>query len=175
MNLAAGAAISAGRLSAADESARRDLFLIQKFLQSQAELQESLRRRLGMRIDLPLHGGLAEPGQSDDDDLLRANFHLLQMLDQLSLVLCFDRLVFDRVANVRPRSMGETLTMRIDRPGAGKIRIDPWPFDIERLDLHIPARVLPNRAYRDPADISAALSAAKPEQIEVQLVNWHKI
>jgi hypothetical protein len=174
MHLAAGAAASAGRSVATDEFARRDRFQLQQFLLRQSEIQEGLRRRLGMRIDLPLSCGLCEEGLSDDDDLLRANFHLLKLMDQLSLVLCFDRLVFNRISEVYTRPMGDSVTIRVDRPRSGLVRIHPWPFDAEKLDLQVPVKRLKNRRYQD-ADIGGAISAAKAELIEVCLSNWHQI
>src|SRR5271165_6548962 len=80
-----------------DEVSRQRVFRIRRFIHRQIETQETLRKQLDMRTDLPLRGGLAEEGRSADEDLLRANYFLMEFLDQLSLNLCFDRLVFQKV------------------------------------------------------------------------------
>src|SRR5206468_2748540 len=51
----------------------RELFELNKFQHREAEVQEQLRRRLGLRTDLPLHQGLAKPGIDPDEDLLLFN------------------------------------------------------------------------------------------------------
>jgi hypothetical protein len=145
-----------------------DLFQLERFLQGQTEIQES------MRTDLPLRGGLAEPGRADEEDLLLANFGLMRLMDQLSLDLCFDALMFDRVEGVYPRPMGEAVTFRIDRPKSGHFRMDPWPFAKSRLDLEIPAKRLPNKKYSGESEFAAVYAAAGVELLPVRLTNWHE-
>jgi hypothetical protein len=152
-----------------------EAFHLQQFFQRQAQLQESLRKRLGMRTDFPLRCGLCEPGQSDDEDLLLTNFHLVQLVDQLSLILCFDHVVFDRIANVIPRPMGDPVTFRVDRPQPGVIRIDPWPFAVPKLDLLIPAKLLADRHYAGDFDIARACASATSEQLHATLKTWQEI
>jgi hypothetical protein len=152
-----------------NDSSRHDHFKIQQFLHRQIELQESLRKKLQMRVDLPLRGGLAETGRSDEEDLLQANFHLLQLLDQISLVLCFDRLVFDRVDKVIPRPRAQPITVRMERLETGVLGLRPWPFDLEKIELRIPARRLPAGPYRSPEELMAAFVAAKPQALDLRL------
>ena len=77
-----------------DEVSRQKTFRIRRFVHRQIEIQEQLRGKLQMRTDQPLRGGLAEPGRSPEEDLLRANFFLLELLDQVSLNLCFNEPIF---------------------------------------------------------------------------------
>ncbi len=165
MNLAAGATAKTPP----------DAFRLQQFFQRQAELQESLRKKLGMRTDLPLTGGLRGSERSDDEELLASNFHLLQLFDQLSLVLCFDRLVFKRIGDVYPRPMEAPVTIRLDRTAPGVIRIDPWPFAVPRLNLQIPAKRLPDRRYPSESALADAYAKAKTELLHVQLKTWQEI
>src|SRR4051812_34854041 len=51
----------------------RDLFNLNRFQHSQIERQEALRGELGMRTDIPLQLGLANPGAGAREDRLR--FH----------------------------------------------------------------------------------------------------
>ncbi len=147
---------------------RHDEFRLSQFLHRQIEIQETLRKKLQMRVDLPLRGGLAEPGRSPDEDLLLANFHLMQLLDQLSLVLCFDELLFARVNNVYPRPGAEALTVGFDCESQC-VRLDPWPFDVEQLDLSIPGRRVPNRPYAGENDLVDTLAHAPSQTIPLRV------
>lgn len=151
------------------DASRHDHFKIQQFLHRQIETQESLRRKLGMRTDLPLRGGLAEMGRSDNEDMLQINFHLLQLLDQVSLVLCFDRLVFDRVDKVMPKARAAPTTVRIERHSDGIVALKPWPFDCEKIDLQIPARPMPPGPYHNIEDMFAAFVASVPQSLDLRI------
>ena len=140
-------------------------FRSNQFLHRQIELQEQLRSRLGMRTDLPLRRGLAESGRSSEEDLLRANFFLMQLLDQISLVLCFDRLVFETIDPVYPRPGSEPLALRISQDVPGRYQVKPWPFDSEQIELQIPVRRIPERIYEDDAELCQAYEAASIEMI----------
>ena len=156
----------------ADEFSRRQAFRLRRFVHLQIELQESLRDRLGMRIDLPLRGGLAEPGRSPEEDLLRANFHLLEFLDQLSLNLCFDQLVFARIEAVYPRPSEGSMAARIGRQTSGAMRLDPWPFNSQYLDLEVPARSIKAGPYGNAEALKLAFDVAEPVIIRMRLCAW---
>jgi hypothetical protein len=149
---------------------RQEAFVSNRFFHRQIETQENLRRKLGMRIDLPLRRGLAEPGRSPEEDLLRANFFLLQWMDQISLVLCFDRLVIGGAQPVYPRPGGEPREAHIEPVNDAAFRVEPWPFDRDRIDLQIPVRRIPAREYADDADLRAALASAKMESTTAVLL-----
>ncbi|MDP9174186.1 MAG: DUF3891 family protein [Planctomycetota bacterium] len=149
------------------ETARQELFKFNRFMHQQAELQESLRLKLGMRVDAPLRGGLAKPGRSSEEDQLLANFHLLQFMDQLSLNLCFDRLIFETVRPVYPRPGEPMLEVRLQRESEGILRIEPWPFDAKRLDLSVVARKIPARAYQDQIELQQIYAAAPTDNLAV--------
>ncbi len=155
-----------------DEISRQQAFRLRRFVHRQIELQESLRDRLGMRIDLPLRGGLAEPGRSPEEDLLRSNFFLLEFLDQLSLNLCFDRLVFARIEVIYPRPGEGPIGARMSREENGVIRLDPWPFNSEQLDLNLPARSIRPGPYANVEALKSAFDAAEPTNIPMRLCAW---
>jgi hypothetical protein len=148
---------------------RHCVFKFNRFIHTQIELQERWRQRLGMRIDLPLHGGLAEPGRSPDEDLLAANFHLLQALDQLSLILCFDAPLFERLGPVNPRPGGAAQILHVDRLDECDLLSSPWPFDAPRIEMQIAARSIPARPYTTDADLCAAIAAAPTESLPLRL------
>jgi len=139
-----------------DEFARQRVFRVRRFMHRQIEVQEDLRRRLDMRTDLPLRGGLAEQGRAAEEDLLRANFFLLELLDQLSLNLCFGRLVFHRIEMLYPRPGEGPMSARLGGDVESGMTLDPWPFNCERLELDVPARRIGAGPYRDVATLWTA-------------------
>jgi Protein of unknown function (DUF3891) len=156
----------------ADEASRVRAFRIQQFLHRQIELQESLRKKLKMRIDLPLHGGLADRDVSPEEDLLRANFFLLEFLDQLSLDLCFDRLIFEKFGPVYPKPGEKAQSMRVERDREGVLRLAPWPFNRKSMSLKVPAKRIAPGPYANAESLAKACMAAKGEQIGVTLQPW---
>jgi len=148
---------------------RHRVFRFNRFIHGQIELQEELRHQLGMRIDLPLRNGLAEPGRAADEDLLLANFRLLQFLDQISLILCFDELLFGQLGPINPRPGAAPETIRVDRQSECALRVNSWPFDARQINLQIAAKAIPARAYATDADLLAALAAAPMEMLALRL------
>lgn len=144
---------------------RQRFFKFNRFIHCQIEIQEQLRSSLGMRTDLPLRNGLAEPGRSPDEDLLLANFRLLQFLDQLSLILCFDELLFEQLGPINLRPGGASQSLRVDRRPDGTVRVDPWPFDAHRIDLQIPAKAIPASPCATDAQLHAIIGAAATETL----------
>jgi hypothetical protein len=161
--------VAARESEATDDVARQKAFRIRRFVHRQIEVQEELRKDLAMRIDLPLRGGLAEEGRAPDEDLLRANFFLLEFLDQLSLNLCFDRLVFQRFEMLYPRPGEGAMSARFQRDARGIFRIDPWPFNCERMELEIPARKIAAGTYASADALHEACDRAEPRFIRVVL------
>jgi hypothetical protein len=157
---------------AVDEVARQKAFRMRKFVHGQIELQEKLRRNLDMHVDLPLRGGLAEEGRSPDEDLLRCNFFLMQFLDQISLDLCFDRLMFSRIDTVYPRAGEGPIAARIARDDDATMKLDPWPFNEELLEFTVPAREIAAGPYANSQALHAACAAAQPCEVRVVLQAW---
>jgi hypothetical protein len=152
-----------------DEFARQRVFRLRRFIHRQIEVQEGLRASLGMRSDLPLRGGLAEQGRADDEDLLRINFFLLEFLDQLSLNLCFGRLVFQRIEMLYPRPGENPLSARIGLDSDEAFTLNPWPFNAPELELTVPARKIPAGAYRKAEALRDALAAAATNPVRLVL------
>jgi hypothetical protein len=86
--LAAGMAQERRAKGAFDPSQLTDQFEMNKFQHREIERQEQLRRRLGLRTDLPVHLGLAELNVDPAEDELRADLRWLQAMDLISLALC---------------------------------------------------------------------------------------
>jgi Protein of unknown function (DUF3891) len=145
----------------AQPAAERAFALI-KFQHKQVEVQESLRRQLGLSIDQPLYHGLATPGRAEEEDLLLFNFRLLEFADQLSLNLCLGEAFFSIFQNLHPRPGRRPVDLRIRRSAPDTFLVEPWPFDQDVLQMNVPARRIAAIVYRDEASLrSAAGSAAK--------------
>jgi hypothetical protein len=89
-----------------DLSDPKNRFAINKFQQREIERQESLRRQLGLRTDLPLEHGLAAEHASPSEDAVRADFRLLQAMDQLSLGMCCTQPPQAHTTPVHPQPAG---------------------------------------------------------------------
>jgi hypothetical protein len=153
-----------------DEFARQRVFRIRRFVHRQIEVQEQLRGRLDMRTDLPLRGGLAEQGRAAEEDLLRTNFFLLEFMDQVSLNLCFGRLVFQRVEMLYPRAGEGPLSARIGGDADRGMTLNPWPFNSPHLELEVPARRIPAGPYRDAETLWSSCDSGAACTVRVVLL-----
>ena len=149
---------------------RKAVFQANKFQHRQIERQESYRRKLGLVVDRPLHMGLAEPGRSVPEDLLLRNFRLLQMLDQLSLVLCFDQPIFTAVESVYREPGGQPTTVQFIQEAPYGWRVDPWPFDQPTLEFAVWARRVPVTPFASQQDLVLAYQSAPEDQVVVKLL-----
>ena len=146
-----------------------ELFEVNKFQHRQIELQEKLRQKLGLAIDLPLHHGLAPPGTSVAEDRLLFNFRLLQAMDRLSLAVCCSEELF-RSIDLLPAPGGVPLALRVMRPAEFQVSLEPWPFHGTRIDLEIPCRRVPAKRYDDESQFRQAFSKAPSETVVVSVV-----
>jgi hypothetical protein len=166
MHLAAQA--SQSLRDAQHDSVRRTAFLFNRFNQKQVELQENLRIKLGMRVDQPIRGGIADAGRSPEEDLLRGNFRMLQFLDQISLVACYDNVIFSSLIGLQGRKADAVVDVRIRRTAPGNFQLAPWPFDVETIELTIPARRIAARKYTVDSELKKAFDQANLENILVR-------
>jgi hypothetical protein len=153
-----------------EEIGRHKTFRIRRFVHRQIEIQEQLRRTLQMRTDLPLRGGLAEPGRSPEEDLLRANFFLLELLDQVSLNLCFAEPIFRRIEFVYPHPGCEAISARISPGDGGAMKLHPWPFNSASVELEVPGRTIPAGPYQEEQSLQSAWNAGAECAVRVVLL-----
>jgi len=87
---------------------------------------------------------------------------MLQALDLLSLCLCCTapRRIARRMSFPRPGAVAVHLKLRHEK-AANVVRVDPWPFRQSKMDLTIPFRRVPARAYRDRRRASRDLASAR--------------
>jgi hypothetical protein len=142
-------------------------FMLNKFQQQQFEIQEGLRKQLGMRTDLPLQNGLAEPGVDEAEDLLIFNYNLLKTMDRISLDLCCSEDLFPQIEDVYPRPGESPVTIKVRHTGPGSMELSPWPFASERLELEVPCRRIPAKSYASDEAFRDVYRAAPVEPFKV--------
>jgi hypothetical protein len=149
---------------------REELFLLNQFQQAQIEHQEHLRRQLGMRTDRPLRLGLfPKRGTDEQEDLLSFNYAWVKAMDALSLDLCCSEDLFPLLDWVQPRPGAEPVPIRIEHPGEGELALDPWPFGVERIEMTVPCRRVPARAYAGEEEFRETYAAAPRGQFGVRV------
>jgi hypothetical protein len=144
-------------------------FMLNKFQQQQFELQENLRRQLGMRSDLPLESGLAEPGVDEAEDLLAFNYGLLKAMDRVSLDLCCSEDLFAEIEDVYPRPGEPPVTIKLRHAGRGVMELSPWPFGAQRLEFEVPCKRIPAKTYANEEGFREVYRGAKVEQFAVRV------
>jgi hypothetical protein len=147
----------------------RDVFEMNKFQHRQIERQEALRKAIGMRTDVPLHLGLAAPGVDSAEDRLRFHFRLLTLCDRLSLELCCGTPLFPVIEGILPRPGGAAVTVQTNLMDDRVMRVDPWPFDGERLSAEVPCRRVPSMAFEAEEEFRAAFATAPIESVRFEL------
>lgn len=152
-----------------DTSDARKRFEINRFQHRQIELQEQLRRRLGLASDQPLRLGLAEDQSDPAEQRLTYHFRLLQALDKVSLNLCCTRPPNPDIEPVLPFPGGPPLVWRSRRSGGFHLTIQPWPFTSASLSVDVPLRRLPDVTYPGDEPFRQAYAAAPVETVRMTL------
>ena len=145
----------------------RDLFELNKFQHKQVEVQENLRRSLGLRTDVPLHLGRAPAGTGAREDLLLFGYHLLKAMDALSLDACSGGDLFDTIEEVYPRPGATPVTLKIGHPRPFELTVSPWPFDRAGVGGEVPCRRIPAQRYGSEQEFHQALAAAPLSRVTV--------
>ena len=100
-------------------------------------------------------------------------YDLLQAWDELSLVLILDA-VDDRTIGPPPARDGRAPglpPLRLRRGGPHAAALAPWPFAQARLELPVRVRFVPDRRYRDGAELAAALAEAPDQRLDCALLS----
>ena len=147
----------------------RDVFDLNKFQHRQIELQETLRKQIGLRTDIPLTLGLAKRGIDEAEDRLRCDFRWLVLCDSLSLELCCGKPLFSMIRDILPTPLAEPLNLRIERVNDETLVLNPWPFDAPKISTDVPFRRLPDSPFPDTETFQTALRNAPVEKLRVEL------
>ncbi len=147
-----------------DQNDARVRFEINKFQHAQIELQENLRKTLGLHTDQPLHLGIAKDSSDSEEQKLAFNFRLLQAMDKLSLCICCTNSPFAGIEPMLDRPNGQSTPLQVFRPHPQKTIVQPWPFDVDQIELSIPYRRVSAEPFADEASFRQTYLAAPVEQ-----------
>jgi hypothetical protein len=152
-----------------DTSHLQDKFSVNQFQHREVERQEALRKRLGMRVDLPLKYGLAAEGVDEREDRLRADFRLLQAMDMLSLSICCTQPPAPTTQEVHPRVGDKAIKLGLQRVTGDLLQVDPWPFTEDEIELEVGARKVEARAYGSEREFFEVYRAAPAEMLQLTI------
>ena len=144
-------------------------FELNKFQHREIERQEQLRKELGMSTDRPLKFGLAFAHTDEDEDRLLFNFRLLQAMDMCSLGLCCTSVPSFRTSDVLTRVGGETIQLSLERDG-NNLRVDPWPFARQTIDVRIPFKRVRAGAFKSEEEFRDAFASSERGVIEARVL-----
>lgn len=101
------------------------------------------------------------------EESVRLNYRLLQTFDLLSLYFCCDGYAADELqeATLGPvpvsyEAASET-NLRLMPTATGSVRLDPYPFDRDPLEVSVSGRIVRRRVGQTDADYRAAYFAAE--------------
>lgn len=147
----------------------QDRFAVLKFQQHEIARQESLRQKIGLRTEKPLHhSGFPKEVMQKSEDQLMYNLRMLQAMDVVSLAVCCTTPPMQETHDVLFQPGGEKTRLKLSRDGED-IHVNPWPFDIDEIAIEIPARRVPGIVYESRDAFHAALKCAKSESIVLRL------
>ncbi len=150
-------------------------FALIKFQHRQVEIQEALRRMLGLRTDIPLQQGLASPGISAGEDRLRSNYRWLAAMDRLSLQLCFGKPLFSEFKDIQPQTGQSSIELAVKYMSSSAMCVSPWPFASSRLMFQVPARRMNRIRYHDLQDFQSAYAEASVEMLDVSVSRFTNV
>jgi len=124
---------------------------------------------LGMPLDVPLRLGLAVRSDLAEEEKLRRNHNIVQTMDRISLGLCCTELMFEKIEGIVPRPGATAVTLNFSRTEDFALRVQPWPFDGEKIEMEIPYRAVPLAKYEDVEEFRAAYAAAAQMRMKMTL------
>lgn len=148
LRLAADAGISPpGHPPLSANAQNRLRFETNKFVHAQVELQEGLRRRLGLATDRPLRLGIAET--MDDPAELALSLHLRLMQCLWNMAECLARGRSGGTTPVFSAASGDFDAIGVRMLASDRCLIVPWCFAPDRFEFELPFREWPTRDHRD--------------------------
>jgi hypothetical protein len=143
-------------------------FEVNRFQHLQIEIQENLRRTLGLPGDVPMRHGLAEDANTPAELELHREFRMLQALDLISLAVCCTAPPVTQIMNVVPRTGARALAVNLERNGT-TLRVSPRLFKSDTLTFPVPYRAVRNAPFANLAEFQAEYAASPIKQVEVEL------
>ncbi|MCS7032491.1 MAG: DUF3891 family protein [Phycisphaerae bacterium] len=167
--LSANASARLFKQSAGSQPDLRLAFAVNKFQHAEIEQQEHCRRRLGLRLDLPLMLGLAPDSPDPGEQQLLHDFRWLSAMDRLSLNLCCTDVPFPVLGPLTTTPGGRELIIHVTRREATCATLDPWPFARDQVSAKIPCKRMAADRFVDEQSFRYAFTAAAVEELHVEL------
>lgn len=139
--------------------APEDLPLLDEFLFTQKEFQQTLRQKITADSRF-------RPQQTKEPAILD-HFHLLQATDNLSLLTCVN---FSRPANLLhplPLRDGGYSGVEVRPKGTRHFLLEPYPFQEPVLSFKFPARHVRGKVFSSATELQVAFDAASAEMLSV--------
>jgi hypothetical protein len=146
---------------------RLEQFELNKFQHRQIEIQEKLRKAMGMALDVPLRLGLAVDHGHPQEEKLRRNHLILQTLDRISLALCSTEMPFAKIEGIVPRTGAAAVSLTFTRTGPWALKVEPWPFDAQEIEVEMPYRAVEARKYENVEEFRVAYSEAAEMKVKM--------
>lgn len=151
----------------------RGRFEVNQFQHAQIELQESLRRQLGLSVEHPLRHGLAEDSPDPAEQLLAFDFRLLQAMDRLSLAICCTTPPIHVLEPLHTGPGASPISIRVLVAEQG-LQLDRWPFRGASVDVEVPFRRLRSREFLEESEFHQAFAAARIEHFHYVIRPSHR-
>lgn len=148
---------------------RQTTFDFNKFQHAQAEFQETIRRKIGMRTDQPMQNGLGKPGVDPVEDELIRDYRTLRALDQISLAALCSESLFEHVMFASPGAGFGPTKVNLKRIGDFSLALAPWPFVLPRVDISIPAKQIARQPFADNVAFRTVYASTPVQRIEFHL------
>lgn len=144
---------------------RRELFEINRFQHNECERQVELRRRLGLRTDIPLYLGLAVARGIEAEEQLRRNHLIIQLLDRLSLALCCSDFTPPAVEGLAPAPGTPPVPLLIRRLSPAEATVSPWPFAADSITVEAEYRAVPAKPPATRAEFRCRWAESPVEKL----------
>jgi hypothetical protein len=133
--------------------------LLDRFLEGQKALQDSLRRQIASNPKL-------RPEHKSEDAILD-HFRLLQANDYLSLLTCVDFQKPVNLLHALPTRDGKHIPIQARAIATRHFVLDPYPFAEASLTFQFPARHAKGKLFSSAKELQDALHAAPAETLSV--------
>ncbi len=106
-----------------------------------------------------------------DEGEFWTNYRLLQAFDLISLFLCNKDVVDDHIEPVPTSYDGRSqpVKLALKTIETNRIEIDPFPFDVNPLRVHLVRREVDRNSFADPAEFRAAYFKTVPRAVDFTL------
>jgi hypothetical protein len=141
--------------------ASAQLPLLDRFLQDQRALQDSLRKQIAANPKLQ--------AEHKSDDAILDHFHLLQANDNLSLLTCVDFKQPATLLHALPTRDGRRIPVEVRSVGIRRFVLKPYPFAEHTLTFQFPARHAKGKQFSTTKELQDAYNAAPREMLSVMV------